>query len=111
LRRGRQSPRSRARDADVLTETDLDVYVAALTRNGFFGPDSWYMKHKANGEFAKRASNGGRLTMPVLFLHGLHDYTCETVHSKLAEPMRRDCADLTEVVVKSGHWHRKNRST
>ena len=24
--------------------------------------------------------------------------------SKLAEPMRADCADLTEVVVKSGHW-------
>jgi len=92
------------RDADLLTETDLEAYVAALTRNGFFGPDSWYMNHKANGEFAKRASNGGRLTMPVLFLHGLHDYTCETVHSKLAEPMRRDCADLTEVVVKSGHW-------
>ena len=24
--------------------------------------------------------------------------------SRLAEPMRRDCADLTEVVVNSGHW-------
>ena len=34
----------------------------------------------------------------------LYDQTCETVHSRLAEPMRRDCADLTEVVVKSGHW-------
>jgi len=91
-------------DADVLTESDLDAYVAALTRNGFFGPDSWYMNHKANGAYARRAPNGGRLAMPVLFLHGLHDYTCETVHSRLAEPMRRDCADLTEVVVKSGHW-------
>ena len=26
------------------------------------------------------------------------------MNSRLAEPMRRDCADLTEVVVKSGHW-------
>src|SRR6478735_8824485 len=34
------------RDADVLTEPDLEAYVAALTRNGFFGPDSWYMNHK-----------------------------------------------------------------
>jgi pimeloyl-ACP methyl ester carboxylesterase len=24
--------------------------------------------------------------------------------SRRPEPMRRDCADLTEVVVKSGHW-------
>jgi pimeloyl-ACP methyl ester carboxylesterase len=92
------------RDADVLTESDMEAYIAALTRNGFFGPDSWYMNHKANGTYAKRAPNGGKLAMPVLFLHGLYDQTCETVHSRLAEPMRRDCADLTEVAVKSGHW-------
>jgi pimeloyl-ACP methyl ester carboxylesterase len=42
--------------------------------------------------------------MPVLFLHGAYDMVCETMTSSLAEPMRRDCADLTEVVVKSGHW-------
>ena len=82
----------------------MEAYVAALTRNGFFGPDSWYMNHKANGAYAKRAPKGGKLAMPVLFLHGLYDTTCETVHSRLAEPMRADCRDLTEVVVKSGHW-------
>jgi len=92
------------RDADVVSEADLDAYTAALTRNGFFGPDSWYMNLKANGEYARRAPNGGKLAMPVLFLHGAHDYTCETMSSRLAEPMRRDCADLTEVVVRSGHW-------
>jgi pimeloyl-ACP methyl ester carboxylesterase len=92
------------RDGDVITEQDLEAYVAALTRNGFFGPDSWYMNNEANGEFAKKAKNGGKLAMPVLFLHGAYDTTCETMTSKLPEPMRRDCADLTEVVVKSGHW-------
>ena len=92
------------RDADVLTESDMEAYIAALTRNGFFGPDSWYMNHRSNGAYAQRAPNGGKLAMPVLFLHGLYDQTCETVHSRLADPMRRDCADLTEVVVKSGHW-------
>lgn len=92
------------RDGDVLSEQDLEAYTAALTRNGFFGPDSWYMNHKANGAYAKRAPNGGKLAMPALFLHGAYDMTCETMVSKLAEPMRRDCADLTEVVVKSGHW-------
>jgi pimeloyl-ACP methyl ester carboxylesterase len=40
----------------------------------------------------------------VLFLHAEYDYVCETVASRLAEPMRRDCRDLTEVVVASGHW-------
>jgi pimeloyl-ACP methyl ester carboxylesterase len=92
------------RDADVITEQDLDAYTAAMMRHGFFGPDSWYMNHKANAAYAKTAKNGGKLAMPVLFLHGAYDTTCETVTSRLAEPMRRDCSDLTEVVVKSGHW-------
>ncbi len=92
------------RDGDVITEQDFETYVASLTRNGFFGPDSWYMNHKANGAYAKTAQNGGKLAMPVLFLHGAYDTTCETMTSRLAEPMRRDCSDLTEVVVKSGHW-------
>ena len=92
------------RDGGVLTEQDFETYVASLTRNGFFGPDSWYMNHKANGLYAKTAKNGGRLAMPVLFLHGAYDTTCETMTSRLPEPMRRDCSDLTEVVVKSGHW-------
>jgi pimeloyl-ACP methyl ester carboxylesterase len=91
------------RDGDVITEADLAAYTAALTRNGFFGPNSWYMNHKPNGAYAKRAK-AARLAMPVLFLHGAYDTTCETVNSRFAEPMRRDCADLTEVVVKSGHW-------
>ena len=92
------------RDDDVITEQDLEAYTAALTRNGFFGPDAWYMNNERNGAYAKRARNGGKLAMPVLFLHGAYDYTCETMTSRLAEPMRRDCSDLTEVVVKSGHW-------
>lgn len=92
------------RDADVITEQDLEAYTAALTRNGFFGPDSWYMNQKANGDYARTSKNGGKLSMPVLFLHGAYDTTCETVNSRLAEPMRRDCADLTEAVVNSGHW-------
>jgi len=92
------------RDADVLTETDLEAYVAALTRNGFFGPDSWYMNAERNIAYASRAADAGAIALPVLFLHGEYDYTCETVSSRLAEPMRRDCRSLSEVVIQSGHW-------
>ena len=91
------------RDGDVITEQDLEAYTAALTRNGFFGPNAWYMNHKANGRYSKQARSP-KLAMPVLFLHGAYDTTCETVNSRFAEPMRGDCSDLTEVVVKSGHW-------
>ena len=92
------------RDPGVLTEADLSCYVASLERNGFFGPNSWYMNHARNIAYAGKAPDDGRLSMPVLFLHGAYDYTCETIDSRLAEPMRGHCADLTEVVVESGHW-------
>ena len=85
------------------------AYAAALTRNGFFGPHSWYMNAEANAAFALRARERWRLDMPVLFLHGAFDQVCETVTSRLAEPMREWCADLTEVVVPSGHWMAQER--
>jgi pimeloyl-ACP methyl ester carboxylesterase len=91
-------------DLDVLTEEDLSKYVASLQVNGFFGPNSWYMNHGRNVAYATKAVDGGKLRMPVLFLHGGFDYTCETMVSRLAEPMRADCEDLAEVVVQSGHW-------
>jgi len=96
-------------DADVLTEGDLAAYTAALQRNGFFGPDSWYMNHDRNVAYSATAVNGGRLDMPVLFLHAANDLVCDTVGSRLAEPMREYCANLTEAVIQSGHWMAQER--
>lgn len=92
------------RDNDVVTEEDLSIYVAALERNGFSGPSSWYMNHLVNAEYAKTARNGGYLDMPVLFLAARYDYVCECTHSRLAEPMRTYCRHLTEETIRSGHW-------
>ena len=93
------------RDPDVITEQDMEAYTAALTRNGFFGPDSWYMNHKANGAYAKRAKNGGKLVdaraVPARRLrHDLRDRCTRGSPSRCG----RTAADLTEVVVNSGHW-------
>ena len=92
------------RDEAVLTEEDEDRYTAALMRTGFFGPDSWYVNSEANVAFAARAEPTWRLTMPTLFLHAAYDYVCETIDSRLAEPMRAYCTNLTEATVQSGHW-------
>ena len=96
-------------DRDILTDAELHCYASALTSNGFRGPDSWYMNADANVEFAGRALNGGRLSMPALFLHAEYDYTCETVTSALAQPMREACNDLTELMVPTGHWMAQER--
>lgn len=97
------------RDEDVVTEADLRIYAEALERNGFFGPDSYYMNHAANITYANKSVNEGYLDMPVLFLAAQYDYVCESVTSRLAEPMRERCKTLDEVVVKSGHWMAQER--
>jgi pimeloyl-ACP methyl ester carboxylesterase len=97
------------RDETVLSQEDEHRYTAALERNGFFGPDSWYMNAAANIAYAKSARANHRLAMPTLFLHAAYDYICETIDSRLPEPMRAHCANLTEAVVQSGHWMAQER--
>jgi len=92
------------RDESVLTLEDENRYVEGLTRNGFFGPDSWYVNGPANMAYAAKAAAQSKLAMPVLFLHAAYDYVCATLDSQLADPMRVHCADLTEATVASGHW-------
>ena len=92
------------RDGDVISEEDLSVYVSALERNGFFGPSSWYMNHAANAAYGRKAVNDGYLEMPVLFLAARYDYVCESVHSRLGEPMRAHCRNLAEEILRGGHW-------
>lgn len=91
------------RDPAMLSQDDLDRYVAAFERSGFFGPDAWYVNQERNARYAL-ASGRRTLRLPVLFLHAAYDSICETVDSRLAEPMRRDCTDLTEHVLEAGHW-------
>ena len=67
------------------------------------------MNHERNAVYAQRAVNQGRLDMPVLFLAGQYDYTCETISSGMAEPMREYCSQLTEQVIYSGHWMAQER--
>ncbi len=91
------------RDASVISEDELQIYARHLQENSFFGPDSWYMNHTANAAYTAQASED-QLNMPVLFLHGRFDYTCETMTSTLAQPMRAKCSNLTEYTIDSGHW-------
>lgn len=95
-------------DPDVVTEQDIRIYSQALEKNTFFGPDSYYMNHAENARYVAEAKDQ-HLHMPVLFLHGRYDYTCETSNSRAAEPMREYCANLTERVVDSGHWMAQER--
>ncbi len=98
-RRAPQVPR----DGLLLPPADFAAVVDGLTRNGFRGPDAWYVNDPANLAYAAEAPDGGRLTLPVLMVHAARDAICDTVHTRLADPMRADCADLTERTVDGGH--------
>ena len=102
--RGAERPPDMPLDGRVLSEADHAVYADALARNGFFGPNAWYMNHARNAEYAATAVKGGVLEMPALFLAARYDVTCETMTSRLAEPMKEFCRDLSIETVDSGHW-------
>lgn len=91
------------RDTVLLSPDDFGTVVAGLTRNGFRGPNSWYVNDAANIAYAAEAPDGGRLTLPVLMVHANGDGICDTANSRLADPMRADCTDLTEAWLDGGH--------
>ena len=93
----------RARDETMLPAEDFATLVKAFETTGFRGAGAWYVNDDANLASAAAAPGDGKLRMPVLFVHAAWDGVCDTVHSRLADPMRADCTDLTEIVIDSGH--------
>lgn len=91
------------RDEGLMPQDMCDALVAAFERTGFGGADAWYLNDADNIAFAAEAPAFGRIDLPVLFLHAEWDTVCDTVHSRLADPMRGDCTDLTEVTIVGGH--------
>jgi pimeloyl-ACP methyl ester carboxylesterase len=91
------------RDEAFMDKDDFEALVEAFTKTGFAGADAWYMNDAANLAYAAEAPNFGRITLPALFIHATNDTICDTTQSRLAEPMREDCAELTEVTIEGGH--------
>ena len=91
------------RDEALLSPSDYDAIVAAFRVTGFSGANAWYLNDDANLAYANEAPNFGRLSLPVLFLHAAWDKVCDSANTALADPMRADCADLSEVTIEGGH--------
>ena len=91
------------RDANLMDNSDFEALVSAFEATGFGGAASWYMNDAANVAYAAEAPRFGQLKLPALFLHAAYDVVCDTVHSRLAEPMREDCSNLTEATIMGGH--------
>ncbi|SMQ54626.1 unnamed protein product [Zymoseptoria tritici ST99CH_3D7] len=91
--------------AIVIDEEVYTELVAAMEKTGFWGADSWYSNHEANRKyFFEKAKNDGYIHMPTLFIQAKYDTICDTVNSRLAEPQRKYCTNLTEASIDAGHW-------
>ena len=87
----------------ILPAETFDSFVEDMQKTGFWSGSAYYLNHKRNAEYNGKAPSGGRLKQPVLFIHATWDLVCETKTSRLAEPMREVCSNLTEVTVEAGH--------
>jgi len=88
----------------ILAPDVFESFVKDMQKTGFWAGSAYYMNHKRNAEYNAKVPNDGKLKQPVLFIHGLWDTVCDTKTSRLPEPMREACSNLTEVTVESGHW-------
>lgn len=91
-------------DPALWPATDFDALVHAFEAVGFRAPCAWYLNDDANGAYARRAPNDGRLTLPVLFVNGDLDAINTIVGNRMGDPMRQACADLTIAHLSGAHW-------
>ncbi|KAI0147397.1 putative epoxide hydrolase [Xylariaceae sp. FL1272] len=94
-----------------LVSSDVfDSFHGDMQRTGFWGGCAYYMHHERNASYnGQKADN--TLTQPVLFIHATWDLVCDTKTSRLAEPMRGACSNLTEATIESGHFPQMHKPT
>lgn len=102
---GGAAPPAEALPAPLLEGEVFDAFVKATEETGLWAGSAYYSNHKTNAAYNSQAPNGGRLgrDKPVLFIHAKFNFICTTLTTRLAEPMREACENLTEVTVDSGH--------
>jgi pimeloyl-ACP methyl ester carboxylesterase len=98
-------------DPTLWPPAEFDALVEAFRVHGFRPPNAWYLNDAANIAYAHAAPDGGRLGQPVLFVNGEWDGICDITRSRLGEPMRRTCPNLSVANLPSGHWLPLERKT
>ncbi|KAI0141760.1 alpha/beta-hydrolase [Xylariaceae sp. FL1272] len=102
---GSAAPPTETLPAPLLDGEVFYALVKTTGENGLWGATAYYLNHKMNAAYNGQAPNGGRLgkDKPVLFYHTRYDYIGATLTSRLADPMREACENLTEVTIETGH--------
>jgi pimeloyl-ACP methyl ester carboxylesterase len=91
-------------DPAMWPSADFDALVESFQVGGFRSANAWYLNDPANIAYAKAAPDGGRLRQPVLYINGEWDPICDINRSRLGEPMRSSCQELSVSNLEAGHW-------
>jgi pimeloyl-ACP methyl ester carboxylesterase len=97
----RRAPRTEP-DPSMLSGNDFDAFVEAFRRTGFRGADAWYLNDSDNVAFCRETTS--TLRQPVLYINGEWDPICDITRSRLGDPMRAACLNLSIVSLQGGHW-------
>ncbi|KAH8770173.1 putative epoxide hydrolase [Diaporthe sp. PMI_573] len=102
---GSSAPVADTLPAPLLEGEVFDAFVGATEKTGLWGGSAYYMNHKANVVYNSQAPGGGKLgrDKPVLFIHARFDFVCATLTTRIVDPMREACENLTEVTIEAGH--------
>ncbi|KAI0100987.1 putative epoxide hydrolase [Nemania sp. FL0031] len=102
---GNPAPAAETLPDPVLEADVFDAYIEATEKTGFWPGTAYYINHKANAAYNNQVPNGGRLgkDKPVLFIHARFDFVCPSL-TRLSDPMREACDNLTEVTIEAGHY-------
>lgn len=98
-------------DFSLWPQADFDALVTAFKTTGFRPCNAYYLNDEANIAYAHTAAGGGSLLQPVLFINGEYDSNCNINLSRLGEPMRNACNNLSVVDLPAGHWLPLERKT
>ncbi len=79
----------------LMSEEDLDVFVAAFKKSGFVAPCNWYRNFTRNWETTAEVEQ--RVTQPALMIYGQYDMVPPS-------DMTPYVADLEVATLACGHW-------
>jgi pimeloyl-ACP methyl ester carboxylesterase len=91
-------------DPSLWPSPDFEMLVEGFRARGFRPANAWYLNDAANIAYAHAAPDNGRLRQPVLYINGDRDAICDINRSRLGEPMRHACENLSVTSLQAGHW-------
>lgn len=97
--------KDRLRGTDLLTESELKVFVDAYRDGGFTGPINWYRNWSHN--WRSTAEVEQQVRIPTLFVGAVDDVL---ISPRQIENMKPHITDLeTHVIKNCGHWTQQER--